>query len=109
MLIIFRVVNVLWKWLVTHYYDFLANESLLKTMIHFVSEVLPQHVEQRWVVLLKAILQNQHTKPLFEINKNSPLELIEATMRRSDVNLRFHITKKKDKYYKCCLGMSNFR
>jgi len=99
-----RVVNVLWKWLLSHYYDFLSDDSLLKQMLQFISEIMPNYVEMRWVVLLKCIIQMHHPTRAFEINKDSPLDLIEATMRREDANLRFHVTKKKDKYYKCCLG-----
>lgn len=102
-----RVINVLKKWLTNHFYDFQDEKRVLNKLNHFIKEKATKSLDNRWPLQLQLIVQNKHEIP-YPLNKDSALELIEATMRRPDSGLTFKKFNFKKEYFNMCFWGHDF-
>jgi len=101
-----RVVNVIKKWLTNHYYDFMEENRLFNKLKNFIDEKIVKHLDNRWALQLRVIIQEKHPTP-FPLTSDSPLEMIEVTAKRPDSGILFSTyTQKKNCLQYVFLGFS---
>eukprot|EP01119_Soliformovum_irregulare_P015053 TRINITY_DN4190_c0_g1_i1.p1 TRINITY_DN4190_c0_g1~~TRINITY_DN4190_c0_g1_i1.p1 ORF type:complete len:703 (+),score=212.29 TRINITY_DN4190_c0_g1_i1:2305-4413(+) len=96
-----RVINVVKKWLQNHYYDFVEEKRLFNTLIKFIEEKVFRSLDSRWALQLLLLIQEKHPEPA-RIRGDSPVEMIEVTLRRPDQGFAFKRYTHKKLYYNMC-------
>eukprot|EP01114_Cavostelium_apophysatum_P011212 TRINITY_DN2541_c0_g1_i1.p1 TRINITY_DN2541_c0_g1~~TRINITY_DN2541_c0_g1_i1.p1 ORF type:complete len:681 (-),score=176.74 TRINITY_DN2541_c0_g1_i1:62-2104(-) len=94
-----RVINVLRKWMQSHFYDFSDDPRVFARLLKFLQE---KEVEmEKWSLQLRMIIQEKHHTP-FDLEMTSPIEMIEVTMKRADCGLAMRQFIFKKNYYNSC-------
>jgi len=101
-----RVMNVLKKWLQSHYYDFSTEPRVFHSLQKFVEE-LP--VDDKWGLQLRVIMQEKNPEDIpFSVDKNTPMEIIAVTMKRKDCGFTIKKYVVEKEYYNACFTADDF-
>mmetsp|Transcript_354 Transcript_354/g.481 ORF Transcript_354/g.481 Transcript_354/m.481 type:complete len:851 (-) Transcript_354:27-2579(-) len=103
-----RVVNILRKWITYHFYDFMEEKRLLKSLTSFLKDSVEKDFGPKWSMSLLAIIQERSPQPA-ELAIDSPPEIIEATMRRPDSDMVFRRLNHKKQYFNLCFAGGDFQ
>jgi len=97
-----RVINLMKKWLLFHFYDFSQDQRLIKKLAEFLEIVY--RTFPKWAVQLQSIVQLKYPHLLYIATMDSSVELIEATIRREDSDFLFQMIFLKKEYYNMCFS-----